>query len=169
MQTPLFTTTVETPIGSVVLVASDIGLRALLFGDDDEAMRNRHHLNGAKQRDDHPVLVTAASQLTEYFAGERQDFEVPLDMVGTDFQREAWKALQSIPYGSTVSYGEQARRIGKPRAVRAIGAANGRNPVGVIVPCHRVVGADGSLTGYGGGLPTKAWLLDHERDVLARS
>jgi methylated-DNA-[protein]-cysteine S-methyltransferase len=108
------------------------------------------------------VLAAAARQLEEYFAGERTAFELPLDLEGTRFQRAAWLALAEIPYGETVSYGEQARRLGRPHAVRAVGAANGRNPVPIVLPCHRVVGSDGSLTGFGGGLDVKRALLDHE-------
>jgi methylated-DNA-[protein]-cysteine S-methyltransferase len=110
--------------------------------------------------------VATAAQLEEYFAGRRQTFDLPLDPVGTSFQRAAWDALRTIDYGSTVSYGEQAARMGDRRKARAVGAANGRNPISIVVPCHRVVGADGALTGFAGGLETKAWLLDHERRVL---
>jgi methylated-DNA-[protein]-cysteine S-methyltransferase len=111
------------------------------------------------------VLEEAARQLREYFAGTRTAFTVPIDLVGTPFQRQAWFGLADIPYGETVSYAEQARRLGRPRAVRAVGAANGRNPVPIVLPCHRVVGSDGSLTGFGGGLHVKQALLDHEAGV----
>ena len=114
----------------------------------------------------HAVLERAAGQLQEYFAGERRDFDVPLRPHGTTFQLAAWTALSTIPYGETVSYGEQASRLGDRRLARAVGAANGRNPLPIIVPCHRVVGANGHLTGFGGGIECKAWLLDHERSVL---
>jgi methylated-DNA-[protein]-cysteine S-methyltransferase len=117
---------------------------------------------------DHRVISMAAFQLTAYFDGERTDFDVPLDPVGTDFQRSAWEALRSIPYGTTVSYGEQAERMGDRRKARAVGAANGRNPISIIVPCHRVVGANGALTGFAGGTDTKAWLIAHERRQLSR-
>lgn len=109
------------------------------------------------------VLVRTAAQLAEYFAGERQAFDLPLGPLGTSFQQRVWRALTRIPYGETRSYGELARSIGRPAASRAVGAANGRNPIPIIVPCHRVIGANGDLTGYGGGLPIKRWLLDHER------
>ena len=102
-------------------------------------------------------------QLEAYFAGSRQTFDVPLALAGTDFQRRVWEGLLEIPYGHTMSYGELARRVGRPGASRAVGLANGRNPVAIIVPCHRVIGANGTLTGYGGGLDRKVWLLDHER------
>jgi methylated-DNA-[protein]-cysteine S-methyltransferase len=153
--------TVETPIGRLTLVASSTGLREVWFpieradpaGSDDPS---------------HPVLAAAASQLVEYFAGARQAFDVPLDPQGTPFQLAAWRGLTTIPFGETVSYGEQAARIGLAGKARAIGAANGRNPLPIVVPCHRVVGSDGSLVGFGGGLETKAWLLHHEQQVLGR-
>jgi methylated-DNA-[protein]-cysteine S-methyltransferase len=110
-------------------------------------------------------------QLHAYFAGVLTDFEIPMDMRGTDFQRRVWAELCEIPYGETISYGELARRVGNPQASRAVGLANGRNPVAIVVPCHRVIGADGSLTGYGGGLGRKVWLLEHEaahRGALSR-
>lgn len=104
-------------------------------------------------------------ELDEYFAGTRQHFGVPVRPAGTEFQQAAWQVLRAIPYGTTITYGEQARRLGSPRAVRAVGGANGRNPVAIVVPCHRVIGADGRLTGFAGGLEVKAWLLDHEQRV----
>jgi len=115
-----------------------------------------------------PLLQEAASQLTAYFAGELREFDLPIHMTGTAFRLQCWQALQTIPYGETISYGEQARRIGKPKAVRAVGGANHHNPISIIVPCHRVVGADGSLTGYGGGVEIKAWLLEHEKKHAKR-
>ncbi len=113
------------------------------------------------------VLRQLARQLDEYFAGCRRSFEVPLAPEGTPFQRSAWAALATIPFGETRSYREQARAIGQPTAVRAVGGANGRNPIAIVVPCHRVIGSDGSMTGYGGGEPAKRWLLEHERRVRA--
>ena len=110
-----------------------------------------------------PLLMAAARQLTAYFAGELRVFDLPLRLEGTAFQLQCWQALQTIPYGETISYGDQARRIGRPKAVRAVGGANHHNPISIVVPCHRVIGTDGSLTGYGGGLDKKAWLLHHER------
>jgi methylated-DNA-[protein]-cysteine S-methyltransferase len=115
---------------------------------------------GAAGRSD--VLVATARQLDEYFAGKRRDFDLPLAPRGTGFQTLVWRALLQIPYGETWSYGQLARTIGRPAASRAVGSANGRNPIPIIVPCHRVIGASGDLTGYGGGLPIKRWLLDHE-------
>ena len=153
----LSTTMLPTPIGVLTLVASERGLRAVIF--ESETHGDRRFDDELVDDPRHPVLIEAVEQLEAYFAGDRKDFDLPLDLVGTEFQVAAWRALASIPYGETVSYGEQARRIGRPSAVRAIGAANGRNPVPVVLPCHRVIGANGSLTGFGGGLGTKAKLL----------
>jgi methylated-DNA-[protein]-cysteine S-methyltransferase len=152
-------TTLDTPVGRLTLVASAAGLREVWFPDADT------HRPGLDDPT-HPVLAVAARQLGEYFAGARQEFDVPLDPQGTPFQLAAWRGLTTIPFGETVSYGEQAARIGLAGKARAIGAANGRNPLPIVVPCHRVVGSDGSLVGFGGGLETKAWLLHHERQVL---
>jgi methylated-DNA-[protein]-cysteine S-methyltransferase len=117
--------------------------------------------------DPSPLLDDVAAQLEAYFSGERTTFELPLDLSGTEFQRRCWLALATIPYGQTVSYGEQARRLGLgPETARAVGTANGQNPVPVILPCHRVIGADGSLTGFGGGLDLKRFLLEHEGALL---
>lgn len=148
------------PVGVLTLAASATGLRYILW-ENDELTRVP---DGADLVDaaTHPVLAVAARQLTEYFAGERTEFDVPLEPLGTEFQLAAWQALRTIPYGETVSYGEQARRLGDVNKSRAVGAANGRNPLSIIVPCHRVVGSDGSLTGFGGGIEAKAWLLAHE-------
>jgi methylated-DNA-[protein]-cysteine S-methyltransferase len=149
-------TVVESPIGPLGLIASDAGLRAVLF--DGRRVRPEGRS---------PVLVETARQLDAYFGGDLVTFDVPLDLAGTDFQRRCWLALASIPYGQTVSYGEQARRLGLgSEAARAVGAANGRNPVPVVLPCHRVIGADGSLTGFGGGLHVKRFLLEHEGALL---
>jgi methylated-DNA-[protein]-cysteine S-methyltransferase len=152
----LSATRLETPIGTLGLVGSDDGLRAVYF-------------DGARVSPEgsSPVLDEAARQLQAYFAGELIDFELPLDLRGTDFQRGCWSALASIPYGQTVSYGEQARRLGLgPAAARAVGAANGQNPLPIVLPCHRVIGANGSLTGFGGGLATKRFLLELEGALL---
>lgn len=122
---------------------------------------------GAERGQAEAHLDAAQAQLDEYFAGSRQEFDLALDPAGTDFQLKAWTVLRAIPYGQTLSYGEQAAELGEPGAARAVGAANGRNPLSIVVPCHRVVAASGALTGFAGGLDTKAWLLDHERTVLA--
>lgn len=160
MGDPHCTTTMPSPIGELTLVASSSGLRAVLWPDDAGRVRLPASL---LDNSDHPVLIACRGQLEEYFAGTRTTFDLPLDLRGTEFQRTAWTALAEIPYGSTISYREQATRIGRPRAVRAIGTANGRNPISIVLPCHRVVGTNGSLTGFAGGLDAKAWLLNHER------
>lgn len=153
--------TIPTPVGELTAVASDVGLRAVLWPDDDDRIRFDDDLVA----DDHPVLAAAATQLAEYFAGQRTSFDLPLDLCGTEFQVAAWTALAEIPYGETVSYAQQAERIGRPSAVRAIGAANGKNPVSIVLPCHRVVGSDGSLTGFAGGVDAKRALLEHEQGI----
>ena len=116
----------------------------------------------SSQRSVDPILAEASGQLAAYFTGALRAFTLPLAPNGTDFQRRVWRALEAIPYGATISYAELARRVGNTTAVRAVGAANGRNPIPIIVPCHRVIGSDGSLTGFGGGLDRKRWLLQHE-------
>lgn len=151
------------PLGVLMLVASDKGLTGVWW-PDDARMAN---LGDADP--DHPVLQQAARELDEYFAGERTQFDVPLDPVGTDFQRAAWQVLRGIDYATTISYAEQARRLGDPNKARAVGAANGRNPLSIIVPCHRVIGSSGSLTGFAGGVDTKQWLLEFERGYAART
>lgn len=151
------------PVGELTVVAGPDGVRELTWPVEP---------GGAAPADGPPlagataevaeILDRTAQQLDEYFAGTRTDFDLPLDPVGTEFQLRAWQALRAIPYGETRTYGQQAQIIGSPAAVRAVGAANGRNPISIIVPCHRVVGADGSLTGFGGGLAAKRFLLDLE-------
>jgi methylated-DNA-[protein]-cysteine S-methyltransferase len=160
-------TVVDTPIGPLTLVASARGLRAVLWPDEETGRVKLEE--STSPTDGSPaaaVLQIAAEQLGEYFDGDRTTFDVPLDPVGTDFQQSAWAALRTIPYGETISYGEQAARLGDRRKARAVGAANGRNPISIIVPCHRVVGSTGALTGFAGGIDTKRWLLDHERLTL---
>ena len=171
---PLATRILDTPIGPLLLVASDAGLRAVLWpGEDGSRVRiplgGEPGAGGADAVDGAASghLDRAAAQLAEYFAGTRRTFEVALDPVGTPFQLRAWQALRDIPYGRTSSYREQATALGDPRKARAVGGANRRNPISVIVPCHRVVGRSGALTGFAGGLDTKAWLLAHEQRVLA--
>ncbi len=129
-------------------------------------MPHQHSADASWQLADEP-FAAIREQLAEYFAGERQEFTVPLKLVGTPFQRRVWQELVRIPFGVTISYGEQARRIGQPTASRAVGHANGRNPISILVPCHRVIGANGKLTGYGGGLDRKQWLLNWERRASA--
>jgi methylated-DNA-[protein]-cysteine S-methyltransferase len=152
---------VDSPIGPLLLAADDSGLRRLAFaGEHGPAQPEPDWCQG-----EHPLLDRAASQLEEYFAGRRQSFDLPLAPCGTPFQVAVWQGLERIPYGETISYAELATRIGRPQAMRAVGAANGRNPIAIIVPCHRVIGADGSLTGFGGGLPRKRFLLELEASV----
>ncbi len=157
-----YTATVSSPIGDIALVGDGESLSGLYMPQH----RHRPPLPESAVRDD-DAFAAAREQLAAYFAGERTAFELPVAPTGTPFQREVWQALTEIPYGTTCSYGELAQRIGKPAAVRAVGLANGRNPVSIVVPCHRVVGADGSLTGYGGGIERKRFLLDLERGALA--
>jgi methylated-DNA-[protein]-cysteine S-methyltransferase len=145
---------IDSPVGPLTLVERDGALVRLSFG-----------AHGADEPAT-PVLARAAAQLGEYFAGERRSFDLPLAPSGTEFQLACWRALAEIPYGETRSYGEQARNIGRPDRARAVGAANGANPIAIILPCHRVIGADGSLVGFGGGLETKRRLLDLEAGIL---
>ncbi|MDX7949777.1 methylated-DNA--[protein]-cysteine S-methyltransferase [Lichenihabitans sp. Uapishka_5] len=149
----------SSPVGRLTLVASAIGLRAVLWEDDRPG---RVPLGPVADAPDHPVLRLAMDQLAAYFDGALQGFTVPLDPVGTPFQARVWAALGRIPFGTTRRYGAIAAEIGDPKAVRAVGAANGRNPISIIVPCHRVIGAAGALTGFAGGLAAKRWLLVHE-------
>lgn len=161
----LYETTIDSPVGTLTLVASDEGLCAVLWAIEKANRVRLGPIEGGAS-DPRGVLAKAAQQLAEYFAGTRTSFDLELDPVGSDFQKSAWTALRTIAFGETVSYGEQARRMGDARKARAVGAANGRNPISIVVPCHRVVGADGSLTGFAAGVDTKAWLLDHERRVI---
>jgi methylated-DNA-[protein]-cysteine S-methyltransferase len=147
---------VRSPVGTLTLVASDQGLAAILWEHDRPG---RARLNIEAEDNRHPVLLEAERQLEEYFAGRRTRFTLPLDLSGTPFQQKVWRALLTIPFGETRSYAQIARQIGKPGAARAVGAANGRNPISIVAPCHRVIGATGALTGYGGGLDVKARLL----------
>jgi len=151
----------DTPIGALTLVGSDQGVRRIFFAQLTDS--DVQFLDAVPVDSCHAVLVSAAQELEEYFSGERQLFDLPLDLVGTDFQLATWHALAHIDYGTTATYGEQARSIGRPRAVRAVGGANRCNPVPIVLPCHRVIGADGKLTGFAGGLETKSWLLVHEK------
>jgi methylated-DNA-[protein]-cysteine S-methyltransferase len=150
-------TNIESPIGELLVAGSQHGLTGLYMQDAPRPFKVP-----SEWRRDQAALAPAVAEIREYFAGERREFTVPLAPFGNDFELRVWDALREIPYGETVSYGEIARRIGAPSAARAVGLANGRNPIAVIVPCHRVIGADGSLTGYGGGLERKRYLLDLE-------
>lgn len=151
--------TMRSPVGEIKLVAGDQGLAAILWENDDP---KRVRLGPMAEDRHHPVLLEAERQLNEYFAGTRRAFSVKLDFVGTEFQKQVWNALLTIPYGETRSYGEIAVQIGNPKAVRAVGAANGKNPISIIAPCHRVIGSDGKLTGFAGGLAAKSCLLKIE-------
>ena len=149
----------ESPLGTMLLAATDRGLAGVWF----VGQRHGPDSRGWREEPQHPVLREAVAQLAAYFAGERTGFDLPLDLsAGTAFQQSVWDALRTIPSGGTTSYAELARRLGKPQAARAIGAAVGRNPVSVVVPCHRVLGTDGTLTGYAGGLERKSALLQLE-------
>ncbi len=150
---------VITPVGELTLIASDRGLAAILWQDE---VRRHPRLSPRERDDNHPVLRETETQLREYFAGTRRVFDLPLDMDGTAFQKKVWQALLSIPFGETRSYCQIAEQIGHPAAVRAVGAANGRNPLSIVAPCHRVIGANGKLTGFAGGLTVKAFLLQLE-------
>lgn len=152
------------PVGELTLVASDTGLAAILWENDDPA---RVRLAPQFENPDHPVLRETARQLGQYFAGERWSFDLPLDFHGTDFQKDVWQALLAIPFGETRSYAEIARAVGRPTAFRAVGAANGRNPISIVAPCHRVIGTNGTLTGFAGGIEAKRHLLALEGQMLA--
>lgn len=152
-------TTMPSPVGDLTLVASDTGLTAILWQNDDP---ERVRLGAMIEDRDDPILDLAARELAGYFAGTLTRFTVPLDFRGTEFQKSVWAALLTIPFGETRSYGEIARQIGRPTASRAVGAANGRNPISIIAPCHRVIGSNGALTGFAGGLAAKALLLGIE-------
>lgn len=149
-------TKMPSPVGDLTLIASDTGLTAILWPNDDPS---RVPARNPVESADHPILAEAKRQLTAYFAGELKVFTVPLDMIGTDFQKSVWAALLTIPHGETRSYAEIARQIGRPTATRAVGAANARNPLSIIAPCHRVIGSNGALTGFAGGLEAKELLL----------
>jgi methylated-DNA-[protein]-cysteine S-methyltransferase len=154
-------TQLESPVGPLLLVGDEGGLRQILF------VNGRHQARPeATWKQDAAPLEKAVSQLRSYFAGEREEFDLPLAPEGTPFQQEVWRQLCEIPYGETISYGELARRMGNPRASRAVGLANGSNPIPIVIPCHRVIGSNGKLTGYGGGLPIKEKLLALERRQL---
>ena len=152
----------DSPIGRLLIYGTPRGLSGIFMS------RQRHFDGKGKdwKRDD-ARWNGVVRQLREYFDGKRRDFDIPLDVEGTEFQARVWAALRRIPFGRTASYADIARKIGQPKAMRAVGMANGRNPVSIVVPCHRVIGADGSLTGYGGGLDRKKILLDLEARVLA--
>lgn len=160
---PYATREMPSPVGELTLVASDTGLAAILWEDDEPA---RVPFGEMIEHADHPVLLETERQLTDYFAGRRTRFDLPLAFTGTDFQKAVWAELLLIPFGETRSYGEIARRLGRPGASRAVGAANGRNPISIVAPCHRVIGASGALAGFAGGIEAKRYLLAHEGHAL---
>lgn len=147
----LYTYTFDTPLGHMTATASDVGLRSLVFCDDSDPKNSDEPIGD--------LFIKLERQLQEYFLGERRDFDIPLDLMGTDFQKKVWKSLLDIPYGKTISYSNQADILGNPKAIRAIASANGKNPISILIPCHRVIGSNGSLTGYAGGLERKKELL----------
>jgi methylated-DNA-[protein]-cysteine S-methyltransferase len=151
------------PVGKLKLVASETGLIAILWENENP---RRVPLTGLAEDNNQSILVETERQLQEYFAGSRNVFSIPLDMRGTPFQQDVWRALQGIPFGKTLSYGEIAKQLGRPTASRAVGAANGRNPISIVVPCHRVIGSSGKLTGFAGGLDAKTQLLNLETPGL---
>jgi methylated-DNA-[protein]-cysteine S-methyltransferase len=164
-------TKVDSPVGELLLAASEKGLVSLLFeiwahGPADGERANWEQDDGTGPAGE--ILVEARRQLLEYFNRQRTTFDLPLDLSGTPFQLQVWHALTRIPFGSTMSYGDLARRVGSPNGSRAVGAANGRNPVAIVVPCHRVIGSNGDLTGFGGGMARKEWLLQHEGGIPER-
>jgi methylated-DNA-[protein]-cysteine S-methyltransferase len=160
------TASVDSPVGPLTVLASAAGLRAILWPNDVPGQRVQWP-ESAIEDHHHPVIDATRTQLAEYFAGTRRAFSLRLDLDGTPFQVKAWRALATIPYGTTTTYGDQARRLGDARWARAVGAANGRNPVSIVLPCHRIVGSTGALTGFAGGLPAKRALIDHECSVAA--
>lgn len=148
--------TFESPLGILLLTANKQALFSIEFGAE----------NMYPAKSDNPILIEAKRQLDQYFKGERRIFNLPLHLNGTDFQVKVWQALQKIGYGKTATYGKIAKIIGNPKAVRAVGGANHRNPIPIIIPCHRIIGKDGTLTGYGGGLDRKKWLLTLEQNTI---
>ena len=155
MSTTIHYTHIDSPVGPLLLAADDEGLRLVEF----ESPKHPAKVGADWHEGSNAVIDATRAQLAEYFTGARRGFDLPLSPQGTEFQRSVWWKLADIPYGETISYAQLASRVGKPSATRAVGAANGRNPLPIVLPCHRVIGADGSLTGFGGGLPTKQFLL----------
>jgi len=156
----MFVSRLSTPIGELTLTASDTALTGVAFPSW------RHRRARARRDTMSEVLGRAKDQLTEYFTGTRTTFDIPLDAAGSEFERRVWDLLRAIPYGATTTYGELAKRLGSTKEARAVGAANGTNPIPIIVPCHRVIGANGDLIGFGGGIERKRWLLQHEGALL---
>jgi methylated-DNA-[protein]-cysteine S-methyltransferase len=165
----LIFTRLPTPVGELLLTASDTALTGVYFPTSRRGPPPTHRADWMEDNGQGPagaLLARARQQLTEYFARTRTTFDLPLEALGSAFEHRVWSALRTIPYGATTTYGELALRLGDVRATRAVGAANGKNPIPIIVPCHRVVGANGDLTGFGGGVERKRWLLEHEGALL---
>lgn len=159
MNTEYVYKTMKSPVGELKLIASNEGLRAILWENDNP---ERVDISSDNEDNNHPILLETEKQLNEYFDKKRKTFSVKLDMIGTDFQKRVWQALLLIPFGKTQSYGDLAKKIGNANASRAVGAANGKNPLSIVVPCHRVIGASGGLTGFAGGLEAKSVLIKLE-------
>ncbi len=163
MQPEYYFKIIASPVGKIKLIAGDKGLAAILWENDDP---KRVQVSDYIEKHDHVILLQTEQQLQEYFDGNRKEFSLALDFIGTDFQKQVWEALLTIPYGETRTYGQIADQLNNPKAVRAVGAANGKNPISIIAPCHRVIGASGSLTGFAGGLANKAILLKLENSKV---
>ena len=154
---------INSPVGVLTIITNPKGLHAILWDIDRKNPSCEKMLNTLRQSRDEKIIVQTKKQLTEYFQGKRQIFDLPLVINGTDFQIEAWKQLQKIPYATTITYAEQAENLGNKNKARAVGLANGLNPISIIIPCHRVIGSSGHLVGFGGGLERKAYLLELEQ------
>jgi methylated-DNA-[protein]-cysteine S-methyltransferase len=154
---------IDSPVGVLTMVGSNAGLHAILWDVQWAQKKYMSFLSDLKSAPDHLVIIQTKKQLEEYFQGKRKTFNLPLVISGTNFQKQVWHELLKIPYGQMISYGEQAARIGDANKARAVGAANGRNPISIVIPCHRVIGKKGGLTGFAGGLEKKAYLLDLEK------
>ena len=159
MTEQLYQLFLESPVGQLRLISSKTGLRAVLWPNDLSRVKLPSTCESSSH---HPILRTTSEQITQYFQGERKEFDVPLDLRGTEFQVATWLSLANIPYGKTITYQQQANSINRPTATRAVGSANGRNPISIVLPCHRVIGANGSLTGFAAGIATKQFLLQLE-------
>lgn len=157
---------INTPVGDLTLLASSSNLLAVLWDNVCEAPQQKPLIASIKQTKSHPIIMETQKQLNEYFRGERQEFNLPIALNGTDFQKQAWQQLIKIPYAETISYGEQALRLGNKNKARAVGLANRMNPLSIIIPCHRVIGGNGRLVGFAGGVARKAYLLDLEKRTV---
>ncbi len=165
MLSPKFFKKIESTVGKLILLASEDKLIEIKF---DRLITNDEFYENIEENSELPIFLDTEVQLDEYFRGKRKSFSIPIILNGTEFQQKVWKQLQSIPYGETISYQELAEKIGDKKKARAVGAANGKNPIPIIVPCHRVISKDGSLGGFGGGVPVKRYLLEMERRVSVK-